>query len=164
MRRLRTLIPPLSIHAPDGRLMRAWDFKQKKSLVILFLDTDCTACETFLHRLAQQAGGLRRRDAVALVAFLAAPTERITGLLPAEIIAGTEMSGRAARAFLGSDALSSSGLGMRGVFVTDRYGELAEQWESRGHDFPAPGDILRWIDQAEVNSDACGAPAWPADA
>jgi AhpC/TSA family len=161
--RNRTLIPPLSLHTPGGRVVRAWDFKQKKNLVIAFLDSDCPACETFLDRLSQHASDLRAKDAVALMAYLVSPSDRVTGSLPAEIVAGAEVSGRAARAFLGEDALSSSGLAQRGVVVTDRYGELFAQWSARTHDFPAVGEILGWLDRAEWACDQCGAPAWPAD-
>ena len=163
MLRTRTLIPPLSIRLPDGRVARAWDFKQKKSLVIAFLDADCAECEEFLRQLAAHSSELRAKDAVALVALLEAPSPRLTQSLPAEILFGCDMSGHAARAFLGDDALGSRGLAQHGIFVTDRYGELFAQWTSRWHDFPTAADILKWIDSAEVACDQCGAPAWPAD-
>jgi len=170
MLRNRTLIPPLSIHLPDGRVVRAWDFKQKKNLVIAFLDSECAACEAFVDRLAAQADTLRTKDAVALIALLEAPSRRLAEALPAEILLGCDMPGRAARAFLGEDALSSRGLARQGVFVTDRYGELFGQWispgnsgNSRGHEFPAVGEILGAIDYAETACDQCGALAWPAD-
>jgi hypothetical protein len=34
MLRTRQLIPPLTIQTPDGRTVRAWDFKQKRNLVL----------------------------------------------------------------------------------------------------------------------------------
>ena len=164
MLRNRTLIPPLSIHTPDGRVVRAWDFKQKKNLLVVFLDASCGPCEGFLQRIAAQSAALRAREAVVLVALLEAPSARLAEALPAEILVGCEMSGRAARAFLGEDALSSRGLEQRGIFVTDRYGELFWQWVSRSHEFPAVGEILSSLEHAEMACDQCGAPAWPADA
>lgn len=171
MLRNRTLIPPLSIHTLDGRVVRAWVFKQKKNLVVAFLDASCGSCEGFLQQLAAQSSALRAREAVVLVALLEAPSARLAESLPPEILVGCEMSGRAARAFLGDDALSlarhaasSRGLERHGIFVTDRYGELFAQWVSRGHEFPAVGEILASIDYAEMACDQCGAPAWPADA
>src|SRR5271170_6500577 len=129
------IIPPLTLHATDGRTIHAWDFKQKKNLVIAFLDVDCGRCDEFLKRLKECSSDLRTNESVALVAYLQAPLRAVADGLPPEIIVGSDVPGRAARAFLGEDALSSSGLGRRGVFVTDRYGELAAQWIAKDHEF-----------------------------
>lgn len=163
MLRTRSLIPPLSIHLPNGHVAHAWDFKQKKNLVIAFLDAECGACENFLEQLAGRAGEMRAKDLIALIALLEAPAARIAEALPAEIIVGAEVSGRAARSFLGPEALSSSGLENRGVFVADRYGELFAQWIVKKHEFPSAGEILGCVDQAEMACDQCSAPAWPTD-
>src|SRR5262249_25017139 len=106
MLRKLQLIPPLRIHTADGRTVPGWDYKQKKKLVIAFLDSECEPCESFLRGLASTASSLRERDALALVAFLQQPARRITDSLPAEIVAGTDVSGRSARAFLGDDAFA----------------------------------------------------------
>ena len=47
MLRTGRLIPPLTLRTPDGRVVRAWDFEQKKNLVIAFLDAECAPCEDF---------------------------------------------------------------------------------------------------------------------
>lgn len=141
---------------PDGRTLRAWDFKQKKYLVIAFLDSECEACAGFLGRLAAHAPKLRERNAVALVAFLEAPPPVLAEGLPAEIFAGADYSGRSARAFLGRDALSSSGLHRRGVFAADRYGELFTQWILGDHEFPPIGGILAGLAEMEIACEECG--------
>lgn len=145
----KQIIPPLTLHVLDGRNVHAWDFKQKKNLVIAFLDTDCERCEEFLRRLKESAGELRAEESVALAVFLEVPSRAIADGLPAEIIAGSDMPGRAARAFLGEDAISLQGLGRRGVFVTDRYGELAAQWIVAGHEFPTVGEIFTCLTHLE---------------
>ena len=145
----KQLIPALTLHATDGRTVRAWDFKQKKNLVIAFLDVDCAPCADFLRRFAALAGELRAKESVALAAFLQIPPQSLTDGLPPEIIIGTDVPGRAARAFLGEDALSSRGLARRGVFVTDRYGELAAQWNVAEHGFPAVGEIIACLSYLE---------------
>ena len=76
MLRNRQLVPPLTIHTPDGRTVRAWDYKQKKNLVIAFLDTDCAPCEEFLRALVASAAALREKEAVALIVFLEQPARR----------------------------------------------------------------------------------------
>lgn len=163
MLRTRSLIPPLSIQLPNGRVARASDFKQKKNLVIAFLDAGCSSCENFLEQIAARAEEVRAKDAIAMFSLLEPPPARIAEALPVEILAGSEVSGRAARAFLGDEALSASGLEQRGVFVADRYGELFAQWVVHGHEFPGAGEILSRLEEAEIACDQCGPPAWPAD-
>jgi peroxiredoxin len=150
MLRTRQLIPPLTLHAHDGRTLRAWDFKQKKNLVIAFLDADCIICEEFLRRLAARASDLREKETVALVVFLEPPSQRISDSLPEEILVGSDMPGRAARAYLGEDAFCSSGLVRRGVFVADRYGELFAEWVIAKHEFPSAEEVFGWLDQIEM--------------
>jgi hypothetical protein len=164
MLRARQIIPPLSLHTPVGSTVRAWDFKQKKNLVIAFLDLDCAPCEEFFRALAARAAELRKKEAVALVAFLSPPPERLTHSLVEEIIAGADISGRGARAYLGEDAFASRGLARTGVFVADRYGELIAQWVSPGHKFPQIEEILSWLDHIGIACDECSIPQWPVDA
>lgn len=164
MLRTRQIIPPLNLHTPDGRTIHACDFKQKKNLVIAFLDLDCAPCEEFFRALAARAADLREKEAVALAAFLSPPPERLTYSLPEEIIAGADVSGRGARAYLGEDAFASRGLARTGLFVPDRYGELFAQWVSAGHKFPPMEEIIGWLDYMGMASDECSVPQWPADA
>ena len=153
----RQLIPPLTLRTSEGRIVRAEDFKQKKNLAIAFLDVDCALCDEFLGRLAGRAADLSAKQAVALISFLHPPPLWVAGRLPAEIIAGSDMSGRGARAFLGDDAFSSSGFVRSGVFVADRYGELFAQWPIERHEFPPLDEIFSWLDQIEIACEECGA-------
>ena len=161
--RNRQLVPPLTIHTPDGRTVRAWDYKQKKNLVIAFLDTDCAPCEEFLRALLASAAALHEKDAVALLIFLEQPARHLTDSLPAEIIVGSDMPGRSARAFLGEDAFASGGFVRGGVFVTDRYGELFAQWTIERHKFPTIAQILAALDHAQMACDECSTLLWTAE-
>jgi hypothetical protein len=161
--RNRQLVPPLTIHTPDGRTVRAWDYKQKKNLVIAFLDTDCAPCEEFLRTLVANAAALQEKDAVALVVFLEQPTRRLTDSLPQGIIVGANMPGNSVRAFLGENAFASHGFVRGGVFVTDRYGELFAQWTIDRHKFPAITEILVALDHVEMACDECSNPLWTAE-
>jgi peroxiredoxin len=160
---IRQLIPPLTIHTPDGHTVRAWDYKQKKNLVIAFLDTGCAPCEAFLQALASGAEALREKDAVALVVFLEQPARRLTDSLAAGIIVGSDMPGNSARAFLGNDAFASRGFVRGGVFITDRYGELFAQWSIDWHKFPAIAEILSALDHVQMACDECSTPLWTAE-
>jgi hypothetical protein len=150
MLRTRELIPPLSLHTPDGRTIRAWNFKQKKNLVIAFLDLDCALCADSLRQLAARAADLREREAIAFAVFLAPPPPALADSLPKEIIAGCDMAGHGARSYLGNDAFSANGLVRRGIFVTDRYGELCAQWPLTAHRFPALAEIFSSLDLIEM--------------
>jgi len=161
--RNRQLVPPLTIHTPDGRTVRAWDYKQKKNLVIAFLDTDCGPCEEFLHVLVTNAPELRDKAAVALIVFLEQPARRVTDSLPPGIIVGADMPGNSARAFLGEDTFASRGFVRGGVFVTDRYGELFAQWTTERHKFPSIAEILSALDHVEIACDECSTPLWAAE-
>ena len=161
--RNRQLVPPLTIHTPDGRTVRAWDYKQKKNLVIAFLDTDCAPCEEFLRALVASAAALREKEAIALIVFLEQPARRVTDSLPSGIIVGTDMPGNSARAFLGEDAFASRGFVRGGVFVTDRYGELFAQWAIDRHKFPAIAEIFAALDHVEMACDECSTPLWAAE-
>ena len=66
MPHVRQLIPPLTLRTPRGRTVHAWDFKQKRNLVIAFLDVSCPTCEAFAQTLASHAADLREKEAVAL--------------------------------------------------------------------------------------------------
>ena len=53
--KLRQIIPPITARTPAGRRIRARDYKQKKNLVIAFLQPRCPRCEEFLLRLGEHA-------------------------------------------------------------------------------------------------------------
>jgi len=156
---LRQLVPPLSIHAPDGRTLRAWDFKQKRSLVIAFLDAGCEPCADFLQRLSGHAPELREKNVVAFAVFLESPPILYESL-SAGIFAGADFPGRGVRAFLGRDANCASGLRSRGIFVADRYGELFAQWIIPAHGFPPIAEIFSALSQIEIVCEECTHPGW----
>jgi peroxiredoxin len=160
----RQMIPPLTLHAADGQTIRAWDFKQKKNLIITFLHEDCPRCEAFLRQLSAAAPRWKENEAVVLAAVLAQPSRALTDALNESVIVGVDPSGRAAIAFLGRDALAPNGLARPGVFLTDRYGELAASWEvTADHAFPAIAEIAATLERTEMSCDACSTPIWPAE-
>lgn len=160
----RQLIPPLTLRTVEGRVVHAWDFKQKKSLVIAFLDANCPTCDEFLGELKRHASGFAAHSAVTLVAFLDVPRRGATEALPPHLIVGVDPSGRSARAFLGDDAVSSGSRCSRGVFVTDRYGELAAIWPISQHEFPAMEAIRAALRGVEIACEECCMPQWPTEA
>ncbi len=107
-------------------------------------------CDAWLAQLGATAAELTEREAVVLVIYAEA-TPRAAQVLPAPLLAASDVTGHSQRAFLGPEAFSSAGLGRVGVFVTDRYGELRDQWVSRdGDGLPAPREILSSLWQIQI--------------
>ncbi len=163
---LRQIIPPLTARTPTGQTMRAWDFKQKKNLVIAFLHAGCARCQDFFEKLAGHAAELAEREAVALVVF-PEPPALASASLPPQVIVAADMTGRSERAYLGEDALGPAGQERVGVFVADRYGELYAQWVAREEaGLPGVAEVLDWLGQVQVVCEECGvssAAAEPAE-
>ena len=149
MLELHQTIPPLTARTPTGHVVRAWDYKPKKNVVVAFLHADCRRCEHFLLRCAESAVQLTEREAVALVIFSEVPPAALTGNLPREVVAAAEMGGHAQRDYLGKDAFGPAGQQRVGVFVADRYGELVAQWVGGDDALPGIGDALSWLSRIE---------------
>jgi hypothetical protein len=159
MIKLRQLIPPLTARAANGRVVQAWDYKQKRALAVVFLHAGCRQCAEYLERLCANAAELRELEAVALIIFSETPAAHAG--FPPPIVIAADVSGKSQRAFLGEDAFSSAGQTILGVFVTDRYGELRAQWTG-GHEaaLPQPGEILSALAQVQMACEECFPPEW----
>lgn len=156
----RELIPPLTVRDLCGNIVQAWDFKQRRNLVIAFLDAGCARCEAFASTLIDHAGALREKTTSTLLVSAKRP-ELSPDTLPEGIVAGWDASGAGIRSFLGEDAQSGDELRRGGVFVTDRYGEIVGLWISQPHDFPRIEEILSTLTQAEIACEECTVPTWP---
>lgn len=158
---IRQLIPALTLRDTQGRPIHVWDFKQKKNLIISFLDANCSSCETFIRVLAGRAADLREKEAVAILVFPGqADLSRLDSLSDA-LIAGADLTGQGIGHFLGENAVSPQGLSRRGVFVTDRYGEIWGIWTVRRHDFLQIEEILSAVNSVEIACEECKVPFWP---
>lgn len=163
MLHVRQLIPPLTLRTPQGRTVHAWDFKQKKNLVIAFLDVSCPMCEVFAQTLASHAADLREKEAAALLVFAGTRSPSLRDSPVPEIISGSDIGGQGIGMFLGEDAASERGLSRRGVFVTDRYGEISALWSVGGHEFPRIEEILSSLNLVQIACEECSVPDWPVD-
>jgi hypothetical protein len=148
--RVRQLIPPLTLRLRDGNVIHAWDFKQKKNLVIVFLDAGCSRCETFIRDLANCTADLSEKETVVLSAFPREPQQSLRDVVSDPLFAG-EANPRDLRAFLGENVFPRERLSCRGVFVTDRYGEIAGLWITHEHEFPGMGQILSMLNTDEAH-------------
>ncbi len=163
MLKARQQIPPLTARTPAGQTIRAWDFRQKKNLVVAFLHAGCRRCKDFLEKISARSKDLAEREAIALIIFAEVPPARVIENLPPQIIVATDMTGHSQRAYLGDDAFGTAGQHL-GVFVADRYGELYAQWLAREEQrLAGMGELLSWLAQIELACEECGVSHWPAD-
>lgn len=159
---IRQLIPPLTLRTPEGKTIRAWDFKQKSNLVISFLDAECPSCQAFVQALSDHAAELREKEAIALLVFPQETCLRMNGPRPAEIVVGADRGNQAVQQFLGEVATSAQRR-RRGVFVTDRYGEVSARWVVTQHEFPPVRDVLSAVNLVEIACEECFPPHWPVE-
>lgn len=147
---LRQVIPPLTARTAEGKTVRAWDYKQKRPLVIAFLHSDCSYCAGWLEQLAASAAELAEREAVALVIYAETPPRKAAEMAP-PLIAASDSAGDSHRAFLGQEAFGPAGLDRVGAFVTDRYGELYGQWIGRdAGELPNRNEILDTLSVIQI--------------
>lgn len=166
MLKVRQMIPPVTARAGNGRVVQAWDFKQKRSLLLAFLHAECGECEAFFARVVREATRLAELEATALVVLPATPPARLADGLPLHVVLASDVSGRSQRAFLGKEACEvrpHMRTGGVGVFVADRYGELAAQWCGGHESLPGMPDALGWLHQAQIACEECGAAHWPVE-
>jgi peroxiredoxin len=146
---LRQLIPPLTARTAAGDAVRAWDYKQKKSLLIAFLHADCPLCQAFAARLVSRSPEFAERDSVALLVALEPPRWSVQAT--PQVVLASDTNGRAAQEYLGMDAFGPMGLARVGLFITDRYGELFAQWEARDADgFPTIAEAFKWLTHTQL--------------
>ena len=159
--RVRQLIPPLTLLTPEGETIRAWDFMQKNNLVIGFLDAQCSRCAAFVQAFSAHAGELREKEAKALFVVPDGFSRSRSSALSAEVIVGADIDNQSARRSFG-EVVPSAQRPCRGLFVTDRYGELSSQWiVVRGHEFPVIQDVLGALDLLDIACEECFPPHCP---
>jgi hypothetical protein len=160
----RQMIPPLTARTAAGQIVRAWDFKQKRNLAVVFLHAGCARCDAYLARLAGAAADFAAQEAVALVIFPEAVPAAWAERLKPPILAAADMSGRSQRAWLSDDCFSTAGLARVGAFVADRYGELFACWSATEADgLSGAREIVGWLSQIQVACEECGVSHWPVE-
>ena len=156
MLRTGQIIPPVTARTPTGQTVRAWDFKQKRNLVIALLNAGCSGCQAYLEKLVACAPELAEREALALVVF-AEPPALGSENPPAQVMVATDMGGRSQRAYLGEDAFGPAGQQRVGVFAADRYGELYAQCVAAEADgLAGVREVLERLGQIQMACEECG--------
>lgn len=167
---LRSLIPPLTARTADGSVVRAWDYKQRTHLAIAFLQA-ADECVAYATAWAAAAAEFYAHNSVALVIFSPALPTALPAVaasppepLPRRrVVLAYDMGGQSQQAFLGEGAFHATGQAQLGVFVADRFGELAAQWQARHvAELPPLREVLGELSRLELACEECHPPEWPA--
>ncbi|HEV2488714.1 MAG TPA: hypothetical protein VGT03_02815 [Candidatus Acidoferrales bacterium] len=154
----------MTLHSLKGETVSVWDFKQKRNRVIAFVSGNSPGTRRFVRDIAAHAAEWKERETVALIVFPEAPPADLLGILPAEVVAGVDASGRSLGRYLGEDAFGSAGHQRQGVFVADRYGEIYARWIiAKDDDFPGVPEIVKTLEQIEIACEECQPTHWPLD-
>ncbi len=144
-------LPDVALLAPDGAVVCASDYRQRRNLVLVFLGNPAALRSLpLLQDLAEHYGTFQSATAEVL-AVIRGPAAAAEGLgrqlhLPFPVLADPD--GGAHRAFGAEDA---DGRPRPAVFVADRFGEVyhAERPAERA-DRPTARDLLGWLDYIEM--------------
>jgi peroxiredoxin len=155
-------LPLFTLPNSCGRLVRLWDFKQRRPVVLLFIHgAQCQHCLQAMHALAERRDDLAElRAAVLIVA--PDPTERLaehrTQLgLPFTLL--SDASRAVAELYLRGEAESAE---RTGLFVADQYGECSlAAVAAEACDLPSACAVLAELAHASQSACSCLVPAWP---
>lgn len=159
------LIPSFQLQAINrDAVISPWDYKQRKSLAILFFhDATCTACCNLLLNIAQHYSAYRTCDTEVLAIATNNQPNTIPLLkqfaeqhaIPFPILLDHQKTVR--QAYLGMVADPSA----VGVFICDRYGELYMQAvEPEANQLPAEAEIRGWVEFVDMQCPECFPPSW----
>jgi peroxiredoxin len=143
------MLASFALPARDGRMVRAWDYRQRASLVILFLVEGDDRGLGLLRDLAAATPEIRAADG-AVVAITAD-----------ELPAGSDLPFPVLRDPEGA-AAARQGLTVPAVVLADRFGEIWAAWDgAEGRPLPSADDVLGWLAFVEVQCPECEPPeAW----
>jgi peroxiredoxin len=133
------LIPDFRLPAARGGSLGPWDFKQRRNLVILFHHgLGCDPCRALLRELRRRYPAISAQQAEVL-AVSPDPPEELAKVAETEDIPFPLLSDRGARVL--DNYRPEGGPSLPAVFVTDRYGALAQAFSGEGHRLDLDGVI-----------------------
>ena len=159
------LIPSFQLQAVNRDVeISPWDYKQRRSLVIvLFHDATCAACRDLLLNLAQHYTAYRNSETEVLAIATSPQPDTVLSLqqfaaqqaIPFPVL--LDQQGMVRQAYLGEAADSAS----VGGFVCDRYGELYMQAvEPEADQLPTEAEIRGWVEFVDMQCPECFPPSW----
>ena len=141
-------LPLFELRSDTDQTVGPQDFKEKKNLVLVFFDLDCTDCNDFLDEMSERYEDYQSENA-EILAIGEGPLDRIKQVanarsLPFLVLADPD--GNVLKMF--SDSTPA-------IFVADRFGEIRM---TRGKDdshFPDQDKIIDRLDLAELECPEC---------
>jgi peroxiredoxin len=140
------MMPDLDLTGPGGRPVRISDYRQRKNLVLLFMDGAGLGARRLLRGLAFRHEELVREDTEVMAVSLGPEgipelPEPFAGGPPFRVLADDE--GGAHRAVGASPRDGEEGTSL---FILDRYGQIFAAYGPGGRaPIPPLGEILDWV-------------------
>ncbi len=143
------------LQSTTGQIMGPQDYREKKSLVLVFFETDCIGCSDFLEDMAERYDDYKAENAEILAVGEGTMEEvsRIANAMSLPFPVLADPDGHALKMY--SDSIPA-------LFIADRFGEirLTISEKEEGEHFPNQQKILSRLDLAELECPECGAPTW----
>lgn len=137
----------------DEREVSLTDYRGRSNLIIIF-NSRSTDCVALLRDLVSQRSSLREQQADVLV--ITPPSALRTDLpqIPFPVLSDTERTVHAEYGLQsGSDSVS-------GIFIADRFGELAASYVGPDVANATSASVLKWLEFINIQCPECEPPEW----
>lgn len=146
------LLPVFELKTIDGKSISPIDYKEKKNMVFLFFDAECSSCIDFLDEVEKRYNDYKEEEA-EVFAIGEGPKDHLVDVIgemdyPFPVL--IDKNGTVMSRF--TDETPA-------VFVTDRFGEIRMIF--KGEHLPDQQKILDNLDLYELECPECGVPTWP---
>lgn len=172
-------LPAFSLEDASGSMVRLWDYKQRRPVLLAFVHAlDCACCRAWLGMLVEQRQAQLDELRVVTLVVVPEPVERLDALQADMGSAGIVLSdvdrtvaaryvpaAYAAAAPAGLTRPNTAMGAMRqpvGLYVADRYLHCLGRWFAEDADaLPSVDEPLSEIAFAAQEGCGCSLPAWP---
>lgn len=149
---VHSLLPVFKLETIDGKTVSPIDYKEKKNMLFLFFDADCSSCIDFLDSVASRYNDYKEEE-TEVFAIGEGPKDQLEDMLgdmnyPFPIL--IDKDGKVKSMF--TDKTPA-------VFLADRFGEIRMTFI--GEHLPDQDKILDNLDLYELECPECGVPSWP---
>ncbi len=130
------------VESPSGLQRKLTDFRQRNSVILCLLHSNCASCAGFLESLSGHEEELRLSDAEVRV-LLDEPED-------SPFPVWVDRDNRARERLLGPGGVVPT------IIVLDRYASAWEAFPARDHAFPDAGDVAATVWHLAIQCPECG--------
>ncbi len=138
----------------DGDEVRLSDYRGRSNLILIF-NARSKDCVALVRDLASQCSNLHEQQAEVLVIVLRGGVRNDLPQLPFAVLSDTEGTVQA------DYGLQSGNDSVSGIFIADRFGELAASYIGPAVANATSASILKWLEFVNSQCPECEPPEWP---